>query len=53
MATPGVDRLFVDTNILVYATDADSPWQPVAENELEEWRRQGTELHISVQVLRE
>ncbi|MBI2927002.1 MAG: PIN domain-containing protein [Verrucomicrobia bacterium] len=53
MATPGVERLFVDTNILVYATDADSPWHSAAENELEAWRRQGTEMHISVQVLRE
>ena len=53
MATPGVKRLFVDTNILVFATSADSPWQSAAESALEEWRQQGTELCLSVQVLRE
>ncbi|MHB8519751.1 MAG: type II toxin-antitoxin system VapC family toxin [Limisphaerales bacterium] len=53
MAIPGVSRLFVDTNVLVYATDANSPWQAVAESALEEWRAQGTALLLSVQVLRE
>lgn len=53
MATPGVERVLVDTNVLVYATDADSPWQSTAESALEEWRRQGTELYVTVQVLRE
>jgi hypothetical protein len=27
MATTAVERLFVDTNVLVYATNVDSPWQ--------------------------
>lgn len=53
MVTPDVSRLFVDTNILVFATDADSPWESAAATELEQWRKQGTELCISVQVLRE
>jgi predicted nucleic acid-binding protein len=53
MATTGVDRLFVDTIILVYATNEDSPWQSVAEQTLEEWRREGKQLCVSVQVLRE
>jgi len=53
MVTPGVSRLFVDTNILVFATDAGSPLASAAETELEQWRKQGTELYISVQVLRE
>jgi predicted nucleic acid-binding protein len=53
MVTPGVERLFVDTNILVYATDEDSPWQSVAEQALEDWRGAGTRLCVSVQVLRE
>lgn len=53
MATPGVSRLFVDTNILVYATNADSPWQGLAENTLNRWRSEGTQLCLSVQVLRE
>jgi predicted nucleic acid-binding protein len=43
----------VDTNILVFATDASSPFGLAAETELELWRRQGTALYISVQVLRE
>jgi predicted nucleic acid-binding protein len=53
MVTPGVNHLFVDTNILVFATDAASPFQSSAETELEQWRKQGTDLYISVQVLRE
>ena len=53
MVTPGVSHLFVDTNILVFATNAGSPFESAAETELEQWRRQGTYLYISVQVLRE
>jgi predicted nucleic acid-binding protein len=53
MVTPGVSHLFVDTNILVFATDAASPFQSAAETELEQWRNQGTDLYINVQVLRE
>lgn len=53
MATPGVSHLFVDTNVLVYATDANSPWQRAAICALEDWRRAGTQLCLSVQVLRE
>ena len=53
MATPGVSRLFVDTNILVFATDVDSPFQSAAETSLEQWRKQGTDLYINVQDLRE
>jgi predicted nucleic acid-binding protein len=53
MATPGVSRLFLDTNVLVHATSADSPWQAAAEGGLEAWRQRGTALYVSVQVLRE
>lgn len=53
MVTTGVDRLLVDTNILVYATNEDSPWQSVAEQALADWRGEGTQLCVSVQVLRE
>jgi predicted nucleic acid-binding protein len=53
MVIPGVSHLFVDTNILVFATDASSPFESAAETELGEWRKQGTDLYISVQVLRE
>ena len=38
MAIPGVSHLFVDTNILVFATDSASPFQSAAESALEEWR---------------
>ena len=44
MVIPGVSHLFVDTNILVLATDASSPFQAAAETELEEWRKQGTSV---------
>jgi predicted nucleic acid-binding protein len=53
MVTAGVSHLFVDTNILVFATDAGSPFQSAAETELNEWRKQGTDLYVSIQVLRE
>ena len=47
MAIPGVSHLFVDTNVLVFATDAASPFQSAAETALEEWRKQGTELTLA------
>jgi len=53
MVTAGVSHLFVDTNILVFPTDSGSPFQSTAETEIEQWRKQGTELYISIQVLRE
>jgi len=53
MVTAGVNHLFVDTNILVFATDAGSPFQSAAETELNEWRKQGTDLYLSIQILRE
>jgi len=30
MKMTGVDRLFVDTNVLIYATNASSPWHGLA-----------------------
>ena len=53
MVIAGVSHLFVDTNILVFATDTDSPFQSAAETELNEWRKHGTDLYISIQFLRE
>ena len=53
MATTGVSQLFVDTNVLVYATDANSPWQGLAETALADWQGVGAQLCVSVQVLRE
>ncbi len=34
MALTGVSGLFVDTNILVYATNSFSPWHPLASDRL-------------------
>ena len=48
-----VDAVFVDTNILIYATDPRSPFQQAAFDRLEAARRQGIELIISPQILRE
>jgi predicted nucleic acid-binding protein len=51
--TTAAERLFVDTNILVYATDPKSPWHTLATQALNDARQEGIELVISPQVLRE
>ena len=48
-----VERLFVDTNVLVYANAAEAPQHEVALAALHQWRQRGAELWISTQVLRE
>jgi predicted nucleic acid-binding protein len=53
MVTAGVDRLFVDTNILLFASSKDSPFQTAAELSLGQWRSQSTGLFVSTQILRE
>jgi predicted nucleic acid-binding protein len=53
MVTTAAEEWFVDTNILVYATDPQSPWHGRALAELNRARRLGIELVISPQVLRE
>jgi predicted nucleic acid-binding protein len=53
MKMTGVDRLFVDTNVLIYATNASSPWHGLANTALQEARQLGIELIISTQILRE
>ena len=53
MAIPDVDRLFVDTNVLVYATNELSPWHGAANAALQNARQLGIELVVSTQVLRE
>lgn len=53
MAMINGDHLFVDTNILIYATDPHSPFHQAAFDRLEAARRQGVELIISPQILRE
>lgn len=47
------DALFVDTNILVYATEVASPWHQAAIEALNTFRRQGVELVISPQIINE
>jgi len=47
------ELLFVDTNILVYATDPRSPLQPLATEALRQAREAGVPLAVSPQVLRE
>jgi predicted nucleic acid-binding protein len=53
MTLTGVKRLFVDTNILIFATNSTSPWHLPATNALQEARHLGVELIISPQVIRE
>jgi predicted nucleic acid-binding protein len=47
------EEWFVDTNVLVYATNARSPWRRDAEALLSLARQRGIELVISTQVVRE
>ncbi|HSG38791.1 MAG TPA: PIN domain-containing protein [Thermoanaerobaculia bacterium] len=47
------DRWFVDTNVLVYATNLESPWYQAATETLNRARQEGIELVISGQILRE
>ena len=49
----GAERVFVDTNILVYANLAQSPFHPPAVAILTALNAQGVELWLSRQVLRE
>lgn len=53
MTTMGAEPLFLDTNILIYATDRGSPLQPVALGAVEAARDAGVPLVVSPQVLRE
>jgi predicted nucleic acid-binding protein len=53
MTTTGGDSLFLDTNVLIFATDSRSPLQPIAEGALQRNRIAGTWVVVSPQVLRE
>ena len=53
MATTAVERIFVDTNVLVYATQGTAPWHVEANQTLTALHTAGAELWISRQVLRE
>jgi predicted nucleic acid-binding protein len=49
----GVNHLFVDTNILIFATNSVSPWHQAAVDALQGARGRGVELVVSPQILRE
>jgi predicted nucleic acid-binding protein len=53
MATKDADAVFVDTNVLVYATQVDAPLHEVAGRRLSEFKERQAPLWISRQVLRE
>jgi predicted nucleic acid-binding protein len=53
MMITGVKKLFVDTNILIFATNSASPWHQLARDALQEARRMNVELTVSPQILRE
>ncbi len=52
-AVANAAAVFVDTNVLVYATIAESPWHAVASRALRDRRSAGETLWISRQVIRE
>ncbi len=47
------DPIFLDTNILVYATVAESPWYMIASQAITTRLVAGAELWVSRQVMRE
>jgi predicted nucleic acid-binding protein len=53
MATTAVDKVFVDTNVLVYAQVTLSPLNSAAVTKLTDLEHAGVELWISRQTLRE
>lgn len=53
MATTNDNLLFLDTNILVYAAVAESPYHGACVHFLKEQRHSGVKLVVSRQVLRE
>jgi predicted nucleic acid-binding protein len=48
-----VDKLFIDTNILLYANLVSSPFNSVARQRLQAYHESNTELWINRQVIRE
>jgi len=53
MITTDVKILFIDTNVLIYATNSLSPWHNLALTALHQARNHNIELVVSPQVLRE
>lgn len=48
-----VKHLFVDTNVLIFATNELSPWHGAATKSLQDAQQNNVELIISQQILRE
>jgi predicted nucleic acid-binding protein len=53
MATTAAEPIFLDTNVLIYATNTASPWHPAASAAIEQARRDGRPLVASTQIMRE
>lgn len=53
MVTTGVDAIFIDTNILVYAQQSYSPFHQKATATLQQHAAAGAPLCLSRQILRE
>ncbi|MBD2773110.1 type II toxin-antitoxin system VapC family toxin [Iningainema tapete] len=53
MVTTVVDAVFIDSNILIYASILESPFHLTALNKIQAQEQVGRELWISRQVLRE
>ncbi|UBF29267.1 type II toxin-antitoxin system VapC family toxin [Kovacikia minuta CCNUW1] len=53
MVTTGGNIVFLDTNILVYASIPESPLHDIAVNSIQTLEQDGQELWISRQILRE
>src|SRR5580692_9912856 len=53
MTRSGTDRVFIDTNIALYAHLSRSPLHAAARGRLEELENAGVELWISRQTIRE
>jgi predicted nucleic acid-binding protein len=47
------DRIFIDTNILIYANYSDARYREIAQNKLNEFQKNNFEIWISRQVVRE
>ncbi|MBR8840074.1 MAG: type II toxin-antitoxin system VapC family toxin [Stigonema ocellatum SAG 48.90 = DSM 106950] len=53
MMMTGFREVFIDTNVLIFATNSVSPWHLVATESLQTMREADIELFVSPQVLRE
>lgn len=51
--TTDVETIFIDTNILIYATHDESPFHEKAISMLNRFMQEGIECAISPQIIRE